>query len=174
MELVQNNLGSLSQSVAGLLLASLVVFVVLLIGFILFRKSGKDQQTSLAEPVEDTGPTAEVVDLKPVSEAPSERAIRFDALATQAIQQGRLGEAKELFQKALVVADDDNNKDLSARARFELGNLAKAHSDLLSACENWQLARELYEKIGDKKKVRELDAIMTDAQCPSDWVLNKF
>lgn len=199
MELVQETLPELSQYVAGLLLASLVVFAVLLIGLILFRK-GRKKQTSDTEavssaakgsenpstPAAQSSQTAEsaetqtakdaknVVKLVPEEEDHAERALRFQKLAYDALEEGRLGEATSLFRKTLAVSTNNDMDEISAGARYELGNLAKANNDLLSACENWQIARTLYEQLGEKKKVRELDNIMTDAQCPSDWVLNKF
>lgn len=208
MEIINDSLPILSQSIAGLLLASLVVLVVLLIGIILYRKSHKPgsegEETQDAPPLSqdaaplisqgakaarpqtakpdkkakvETPPEPEaenVVTLKPDDDDPTGRAERFDKLASDALSEGRLGDAKNLFEKALFVAMDHDVKPIAAHARYELGNLAKASSDLMGACENWQMARTLYEESGDKKKVRELDSVMADSGCPSDWVLNNF
>lgn len=186
MTLVQETLPSLSQYFAGLLLASLVVFAVLLIGLIVFRKSSpfsnkatkqdepdaatKDASSDAPEPEE----TGEVVSLRTEDEDPAERAERFQKLAIAALETGRLGEAKDLFEKTLAVSADHELAPLRARAYYELGNLAKAQADIQGACENWQSARHLYEELGDKKKMRELDSVMATENCPSEWVMNSL
>lgn len=181
MELRLDGLFGVSQTAAWLILVSLAVILVLLITVIVSRVRRNDEWTSMAPKSRidcstdmGTDIASEVIAIERAATDPEDRAKRFEGLATSALEAGRLGEAKELFQKCLAVAEDNGIMDVLAHARYELGNLAKAHNDLTLACENWQLARALYDELGEKRKVRELDTIMADAQCPSDWVLNKF
>jgi hypothetical protein len=61
-----------------------------------------------------------------------------------------------------------------ARARLELADAAVAAGDLISACEQWQLARTALLEDGKKDESARVDQRMRDLGCPTDWVLTDF
>lgn len=174
MDFFKQTVTELAGTVTGLLLAGLVSVVVVLIALIILRKSRTEPDEDEVLEDETPGDVTDVIELDRAQGEPKEKAERFAILADQALHEGRLGDAKDLYNKALAFSQDNGFDEITAVARFELANLAKANGDLTTACEYWQMARELYVGLEDKKKVREIDAIMRAAQCPSDWVLTDF
>jgi hypothetical protein len=63
---------------------------------------------------------------------------------------------------------------VEAVARLELGDLARSHGDMTTACEHWQLARSLYGELKRADEAKAAENRMEKAGCPTDWVLTKF
>ena len=82
--------------------------------------------------------------------------------------------AQEYFLKGLSIASLVNAPEQQAVARANLGDISHADGDLSTACEHWQLARDLYHACGEMDLAAEVETKMTDNQCPTDWVLNGF
>ena len=64
--------------------------------------------------------------------------------------------------------------EIQAVSRMMLGDISKVEGDLTTACEHWQLARDLYAECNEVDKSAEVEDKMRDNQCPTDWVLNEF
>lgn len=90
----------------------------------------------------------------------------FDALLSlaHAYSEGNGAKASDSVEVELYEAD----------ARYYLGLIAQQENDLTLACENWQLARSLYEKHDAQDRFKKVEKNMIDAQCPTDWFLNNF
>ncbi len=64
--------------------------------------------------------------------------------------------------------------DVQAAARLQLGDLAEDAGDMTTACEHWQIARDLFDK-SENIVAREIaEEKMLSNGCPTDWVLNEF
>lgn len=61
-----------------------------------------------------------------------------------------------------------------AQARLELAEAAVAAGDLISACEQWQLARSALLENGETDGAARVDQRMRETGCPTDWVLTDF
>jgi len=87
---------------------------------------------------------------------------------------GAYDAAGELFLQSLVVATEIGQPRLIALARLRLGDLAEQTGDLTSACEHWQMARELFSKTEQALEAEQVADRMQRTQCPTDWVLTDF
>jgi hypothetical protein len=65
-------------------------------------------------------------------------------------------------------------KSKHAEARIGLAEAALGAGDLISACEQWQMARMALHDGGDAKGAAKVDALMRQNGCPTDWVLTDF
>lgn len=74
----------------------------------------------------------------------------------------------------LIMAMQAGQKLAQARARVALGDLCKAGDDLTTACEHWQIARDLFHKEQKPDERKEAEARIRANGCPTDWVLNEF
>ncbi|MCH9808223.1 MAG: hypothetical protein K0U74_10870 [Alphaproteobacteria bacterium] len=82
--------------------------------------------------------------------------------------------AAESLRKAIINATELKKPILHAAARLELGDIAQAEGDMITACEHWQMARSMFE---DEKRGREAatcEKKMLKNGCPTDWVLTDF
>ena len=96
------------------------------------------------------------------------------ARAHEHLAAGAHDEAADLLRACARLASKLKEVGIEAVARLELGDLARSHGDMTTACEHWQLARSLYAEL---KRVDEVTAAvkrMEKAGCPTDWVLTKF
>jgi len=82
--------------------------------------------------------------------------------------------AQEYFLKGLSMASLVSATEVQAFARMNLGDLSYADGDLTTACEHWQLARDLYGECGELDMASSVEERMDKNQCPTDWVLNQF
>lgn len=65
-------------------------------------------------------------------------------------------------------------KSKHAEARIGLAEAALGAGDMISACEQWQMARMALHDGGDAKEAARVDALMRQNGCPTDWVLTDF
>ncbi len=96
------------------------------------------------------------------------------ARAHEHLAAGAHEEAADQLRACAQLASKLKEVAIEAVARLELGDLARSHGDMTTACEHWQLARSLYAEL---KRVDEVTAAvkrMEKAGCPTDWVLTKF
>lgn len=96
------------------------------------------------------------------------------AAARTAASRDHISEATLLLRKSIACAARAGDAFVHAEARLELAEIARASGDLTSACEHWQMARQLFHELADKVRVANTDAIMRHHGCPTDWVLNDF
>lgn len=96
-------------------------------------------------------------------------------LARQLMACGVSGEAvKSHLRRAIILASRLKDDDTHAAARLELGDIMVGEHDLTTACEHWQIARQIFWDHGAKAEQAEVDRRMMANHCPTDWVLNDF
>jgi len=98
----------------------------------------------------------------------------FIALASYRLGAGDMIEASDLLRKSIRLSASLGRDDDHARARLELGDIARAAGDLTTACEHWQIARKLYQDLSRTAELASAESRMSDHGCPTDWVLNDF
>lgn len=82
--------------------------------------------------------------------------------------------AAETLRAAIMQASRSGDRRGHARARLELGDIAQAEGDLITACEHWQMARSLYEEEDRPAEAEQCGSRMLKNGCPTDWVLTDF
>jgi len=98
----------------------------------------------------------------------------FLSLAEWHLTQGENTAAAELLRKSVRSAAGENLRETHAKGRVTLGDIAHADGDLATACEHWQIARNLYRELGIVGLHDEVDERMQRNGCPTDWVLTDF
>lgn len=83
-------------------------------------------------------------------------------------------EAERHLRRAVILASQLRNSRLHSAARLELGDRVAARGDMTTACEHWQIARQIYWDENRAEELAEADRRMIAAGCPTDWVLNDF
>ncbi len=83
-------------------------------------------------------------------------------------------EAQTHLRRAIILAARLKDDETHASARLELGDLMRAEGDLTSACEHWQIARQIYWDGNAIEELADVDRRMMANGCPTDWVLNDF
>lgn len=96
------------------------------------------------------------------------------SLAQWQIQSGEPRAAQDVLRKCIRSATTAGMKDAHARARVTLGDLVQASGDPATACEHWQIARQLFHELRLSKDFEAVDARMLRNGCPTDWVLTDF
>jgi len=96
------------------------------------------------------------------------------SVAMREREAGAPDRAAEALRRAIRFASAHGQTDVHAAARLELGDIAEQGGDLTTACEHWQLARNLFHGLGQSQRVEEADKRMLSRGCPTDWVLNDF
>lgn len=94
------------------------------------------------------------------------------ALARRARADGSDAVASAHLRRCIRSAAGD--RLVEAAARLELGDIAEAGGDLTTACEHWQLARQIAGELGLNEEAAVAEARMASHGCPTDWVLNDF
>ncbi len=94
--------------------------------------------------------------------------------AREEVEAGREQEAAALLRKSIRLASQLGMKEAHARARLELGDIARAGGDLTTACEHWQIARALFFELKEAHALTASETRMRQHGCPTDWVLNDF
>ena len=91
------------------------------------------------------------------------------------IEENSSGEDIERqLRRAIVAATQFGDTAIHASARLELGDRVALRGDMTTACEHWQIARQIYWDESRKADLDEADKRMIAAGCPTDWVLNDF
>ncbi len=98
------------------------------------------------------------------------------AKAQTETRRGKHDEARKFLHTALKQADKQRASAplAAAEVRLSLAELEAAVGDLTSACEHWQLARDVFADAGARDRENAVDARMRDLQCPTDWILTEF
>jgi len=96
------------------------------------------------------------------------------ALARVRLDAGRMEDASDQLRKSIRIAARLGNKEAHARARLELGDIARRSGDLTTACEHWQIARGLFHELERASDLKAVETRMRQHGCPTDWVLNDF
>lgn len=84
-----------------------------------------------------------------------------------------LSSTEALAEKIRHAADCQDHTG-HAFARIELGDLAHHEGDLTTACEHWQIARQLFADLNRADEQKKVEDRMRCNGCPTDWVLNNF
>ncbi|MFV0367281.1 MAG: hypothetical protein ACK5KM_02360 [Hyphomicrobiaceae bacterium] len=96
-------------------------------------------------------------------------------LARVLVANGRSGsEVQDHLRRAIILSTRLEDHATHAAARLELGDLLGSDGDMTTACEHWQIARQIYWNGSDKEAVADVDRRMTANGCPTDWVLTDF
>lgn len=82
--------------------------------------------------------------------------------------------AERHLRRAVILATQLRDTRLHSAARLELGDRVAARGDMTTACEHWQIARQIYWDENRANDLAEADRRMIAAGCPTDWVLNDF
>lgn len=96
------------------------------------------------------------------------------ALGEARLAAGSTTEGADLLRKSIRAAVRGGDIEVHAKARLELGDLARASGDLTTACEHWQIARGLYFEARRSAELQGVEGRMQRHGCPTDWVLNDF
>lgn len=78
------------------------------------------------------------------------------------------------LRRAIILASRLGDQETHAAARLELGDLVAGQGDMTTACEHWQIARQIFWDGGETEMLAEADRRMIANGCPTDWVLNDF
>ena len=95
-------------------------------------------------------------------------------LAQYRMSDGAKSQAEDLLRKSLRVSAGARFKDVQAKARVALGDLAFESGDRSTACEHWQIARSLFHELKQRGEHAAVEGRMLKNGCPTDWVLTDF
>ena len=104
----------------------------------------------------------------------SELAHLYIKQATAYVAAGQKDEAASRLRDAIRVAALNRLAEPHALARLELGDLYLSNGDPTTACEQWQIARNLFHDLSRPADRDNVDKRMLGNGCPSDWVLTDF
>jgi hypothetical protein len=96
------------------------------------------------------------------------------ALAQCRLEEEPKADAEDLLRKCIRGAAGSQQKEIHARARLALGDLAHAGGDHTTACEHWQIARVLFHELKQGREHEAVETRMLRNGCPTDWVLTDF
>ncbi|MDX2258418.1 MAG: hypothetical protein NW205_05820 [Hyphomicrobiaceae bacterium] len=94
--------------------------------------------------------------------------------ALAALAASDLAAAGRDLRRATLIAAEHGYRDIHARCRLELAGLAEADGDLITACEHWHMARDLYREERATALADDIESRMRRNGCPTDWVLTQF
>lgn len=96
-------------------------------------------------------------------------------LARDLMAKDETGEEVKLhLRRAIILSSRLKDDDTHAAGRLELGDIMAKEGDLTTACEHWQIARQIFWDHDAKAKQADVDQRMIANHCPTDWVLNDF
>ena len=104
----------------------------------------------------------------------SELAWLYLELSRRHQAENRDKDAIAALGSAAGIAAKYGPKSVHAEARLELAEWAHKAGDLITACEQWQMARSALQDDGQVKASARVDQRMRDNGCPTDWVLTDF
>lgn len=87
---------------------------------------------------------------------------------------GNASDIEKHLRRAIVLATQLGDTVVHAAARLELGDHVAMRDDMTTACEHWQMARQIYWDESRAAELASVDQRMIKAGCPTDWVLNDF
>lgn len=83
-------------------------------------------------------------------------------------------EAEALLLKAVLIATKGQFATEHAEARIELAELARGDGDMTTACEHWQMAKQLFHDLNRREDTLRMADHLRLNRCPSDWILTGF
>lgn len=83
-------------------------------------------------------------------------------------------DVESYLRRAITVAMRLGDTATHAAARLELGDRVGGRGDMITACEHWQIARQIFWDENRRDGIAEADQRMIANGCPTDWVLNDF
>lgn len=83
-------------------------------------------------------------------------------------------DVESYLRRAITVAMRLGDTATHATARLELGDRVGGRGDMITACEHWQIARQIFWDENRRDGIAEADQRMIANGCPTDWVLNDF
>ncbi len=83
-------------------------------------------------------------------------------------------EAQAALRSAAGIGAQHGPAHVHAVARLELAQAAFDHGDLTAACEQWQIARNAFQRDSKTAEADNVDKRMHANGCPTDWVLTDF
>jgi hypothetical protein len=98
----------------------------------------------------------------------------YMSLAQWRLTEGEPRAAAELYRKCIREATVAGQKEMHARARVALGDMAQGSGDASTACEHWQIARLIFHELRQTRDYEAVDVRMQRNKCPTDWVLTDF
>jgi len=108
---------------------------------------------------------------------PAQSDLPPDALlgnAQAALAAGATEAAADQLRQCIRLAAKLKQPAIEAQARLVLGDVARASGDHTTACEHWQMARELFSRLQKDDDRLATEHRMERAGCPTDWVLTQF
>ncbi len=96
------------------------------------------------------------------------------AVSTAMEKSTTAADAVDALGALVLTAAKNGDADVEAAARLQLGDICEQSSDMTTACEHWQIARDLFDKGGNIEAREVAEEKMRRNGCPSDWVLNDF
>ncbi|MDO9383463.1 MAG: hypothetical protein Q7T86_11425 [Hyphomicrobiaceae bacterium] len=125
-------------------------------------------------PAADPAGFAEAIARSEAGGNSSELAHLYIKQATAYVAAGQKDEAASRLRDAIRVAALNRLDEPHALARLELGDLYLSNGDPTTACEQWQIARNLFHDLSRPADRDTVDKRMLSNGCPSDWVLTDF
>lgn len=160
---------------AGFVWAAVALIVLLLAGAIALRRMrGRRQAVPAPAPKLDIAQLTLAVQDAEKSGARDKLPGLYLSLAQCRFAAGEASDAEGLLRKCIRGAADVRHKDVHARARVVLGDIARINGDLTTACEHWQIARALFFELKQGSDHRAVETRMLKNGCPTDWVLTDF
>lgn len=168
---------------AGLVWALLCVFVGALLVFAIAlvrhkrvsaARSSPERAPAGAPPILDSAALTAAVYEAEASGQRERLPGLYLSLARCRLEAGQASDAEELLRKSIRGAADLKHKEIHAKARVALGDIARASGDLTTACEHWQIARGLFHELKQDSDHEAVEARMRHNGCPTDWVLTDF
>ena len=160
---------NLYDNTITLYLLTLITIVLTFVAYyvILHNKKTSNPQSDLKSKDDD-------LDTSP--KLPSDRIEKGDSLFSgiALFEEGELEKAELMLLRVLDSVSESSEKTLKCELRYYLAKINLGMGDLTLACEHWQIARELYEEVGNSEKTKEIEQQMRDNGCPTEWVLNAF
>ena len=95
-------------------------------------------------------------------------------LGEQLYGAGQNEDGADEARKCISLSIKSKNLSVHARGRLVLAQVAADKGDNGGACEQWQLARELFDKAGMHEDRKAVDEQMHRSECPTDWLLTEF
>jgi len=137
------------------------------------KRSAEPEATALPPSLDSAALTAALRKAEASGEAERLPGL-YLSLARCRLEEKNKSDAEDLLRKSIRGAAGTQQKDIHARARLALGDLAHAGGDLTTACEHWQIARALFHELKQGRDHEAVETRMLRNGCPTDWVLTDF
>ncbi len=95
-------------------------------------------------------------------------------LARWQLNNGGRPQAEALLLKTVTIATRGKFAVEHAEARIELAELSRVDGDMTTACEHWQMAKQLFHDLDRREDTLRMADHLRLNRCPSDWILTGF